>query len=240
VNNFVPTCTIGWIENKGTTVVLRTRSGVSIPIERVSFQMGCWGFTHEGASKLPRPREYNPDGSVLNEGDMLRVDFPDGNPNTPLVSAGFISVKADAFLTRTYDERGEGFNRLAVRVAPQSGSRQLGHVELEVAADDKGSVVLDLSDNASATIGGDLTITVGKGASKVSITVKGGVATIDSDASPGQPVLLGRTFASRLAAALGDIVVGLASPSPYTSTITQQLVTDLAGNSLLTKASKLG
>lgn len=240
MSNYVPTCTLGWIVKRGTTVQLVTRAGAVIPIERVSFQMGAWGFTREGVSKLPRPREYNADGSILNEGDMLVVDFPDGNPTTPLVRGGFISASGDSFLTRTYDERGEGFNRLAMRVAPQRGARELGHVEVEIAADDKGSIVASVTDDVTLDMGGDVTITIGTRTSKLTIRIADGVATIDTDASPGQPAFLGRTMATRLAAALTEIVTGLASPTPYTATTTQQLAIDLAGNTLLTKATKLG
>jgi hypothetical protein len=236
----MPTCTLGWIEKRGTTVQLVTRAGAVIPIERVSFQMGAWGFAREGVSKIPRPREYNADGSILNEGDMLIVNFPDGNPTTPLVSGGFRSVSSDSFLPRTYDERGDGYNRLAMRVAPQRGARELGRVELEVAGDNKGSIDVSATDDVTLDVGGDVTITIGKGASRVTIKVTGGVATIDSEASPGQPAFLGRTMATRLAAALTEIVTGLASPTPFTATTTQQLAIDLAGSTLLTKATKLG
>jgi len=235
--------TMGWVVRRGQEVYLLDRNGNRHPLARCSFMMGSFGYDKEGTTKLPRPRVLDSAGNVLSVGDMVKIDFADGNPYQPIVTGGARSVKSDDFIPHTYDAQGGGYNRLAVRVAPQSDDgRELGAVELEIAADDKGSVGLELSDDLTARVGGDaswttdgkLTVTVGKGAGALTITVDGGVATVGSAA---QPVPLGKAFFAQLAAAMTEIAAGLAL-IPSTNTVTTALATTLQGTTLLTSTFK--
>lgn len=218
---------MGWVVRRGQEVYLLDRNGNRHPLARCSFMMGSFGYDKEGTTKLPRPRVLDSAGNVLSVGDMVKIDFADGNPYQPIVTGGARSVKSDDFIPHTYDAQGGGYNRLAVRVAPQDDNgRELGAVELEIAADDKGSVGLELSD--------DLTITVGQGAGALTITVDGGVAAVGGAA---QPVPLGNAFFSQLAAAMTEIAAGLALiPAPNGTTTT--LAGTLQGTSLLTSTFK--
>lgn len=234
---------MGWVVRRGQEVYLLDRNGNRHPLARCSFMMGSFGYDKEGTTKLPRPRVLDSAGNVLSVGDMVKIDFADGNPYQPIVTGGARSVKSDDFIPHTYDAQGGGYNRLAVRVAPQDDNgRELGAVELEIAADDKGSVGLELSDDLTARVGGDaswttdgkLTITVGQGAGALTITVDGGVAAVGGAA---QPVPLGNAFFSQLAAAMTEIAAGLALiPAPNGTTTT--LAGTLQGTSLLTSTFK--
>lgn len=235
--------TMGWVVRRGQSVYLLARNGTKYQLARCSFMQGSFGFDQEGMAKLPRPRVLDTAGNVLSEGDMVLVLFADGNPNQPIVQGGARSVTSHDFLPHTYDAQGGGYNRLAVRVAPQDDNgRELGSVELEVAADDKGSIGLELSDDLTArakgdtalTVDGKLTITVGQGAGALTITVDGGVATVGDTA---QPVPLGTSFFAQLAGALTEIAAGLAL-IPSTNTVTTALAGTLQGTSLLTSKFK--
>ena len=242
---------MGWFVRRGQEVYLLVR-GMRYPLDRCSILQGSFGFDTEGTSKLPRPRVIDSAGNVLSEGDMVVALFPDANPNQVIVMGGARSVTPNDFIPSTYDAQGGGYNRLAVRVAPQDDNgKELGSVELEVAADDKGSVGLELSDDLSvrvkggttiATDGdtalssdGKLTITVGQGAGALTITVQGGVATVGG--ASAQPVPLGNAFFGQLSAALTEIAAGLAL-IPSTNTVTTTLAGTLQGSSLLTTAFK--
>lgn len=188
--------TKGWIVKRGTTYVLQTRGGNWWPIERVSW-LQPFGSVDEGAHKMPRPRTYDAAGGILDPGDTLAVMFTDGNPKEPLIIGTAID-RASQFVSRDYSD---GFNRVAVRVAPLVNNTEQGHVELELAADDKGSIAVDATDSVQIDVGTD--------AQTVRITVQNGVVTIrasskvvvdapavelGTDASEG--VLKGRTGAA--------------------------------------------
>ena len=251
---YAGTCTMGWMIKRGQQVRLLTRNGSWFSLDRCSFLQGSFGYDTEGTAKLPRPgRVVATNGRIVVEGaDVLVVMFPDGDAKNPVIMGGARSVKSIDFLPHTYDAQGGGYNRLAVRVAPRNDDGdELGSVELEIAADDKGSVGLELSDDLSVRVKGDttigtdgdtalssdgkLTITVGQGAGALTITVQGGVATVGSAAA--QPVPLGNAFFGQLSAALTEIAAGLAL-IPSTNTVTTALAGTLQGSSLLTTAFK--
>ena len=158
----------GWFERTGDTVRLVATNGRTWSLERVSF-LQRFGGRGEGETKLPRPRERDPSGAVLVPGDMVLILFTDGNPNSPVVVGTSVDRKADTLLDRNYD--GTNPNRLAVRVAPRNGSDQeLGHVELEVARQDDGSVEIRASDA--------IQVDVGSGAQTITLTMRDGEVTI--------------------------------------------------------------
>lgn len=165
--------TKGWFARRGEIVVLRARDGTSWPMERVTF-LQRFGSVDEGGTKLPRPFEYDATGRETVKGDMVLIEFPDGNPNEPVVVGTAVDCTAISFLQRTYAADGSGFNRLAVRVAPRDATdRELGHVEVEVSRLNDGGVELRASDS--------LDITVGSGAQQVSILAKDGKLTITAN-----------------------------------------------------------
>lgn len=162
--------TKGWLALRGGVVTLQARGGMWWPIDRVTF-LQRFGSVHEGATKLPRPRVFDDTGRQTAAGDVVLIEFPDGNPAEPVVVGTAVDCKADAFLQRKYNADGSGFNRVAVRVAPRDrNDQELGDVELEIARDDKGTVELWASDK--------LEIEVGPESARVTITVENGQVTI--------------------------------------------------------------
>ncbi len=162
--------TKGWFARRGNIVTLESRHGGPWPLDRVTF-LQRFGSVHEGATKLPRPRVFDATGKQTAAGDIVLIEFTDGNPNEPVVVGTAVDCKALPFLQRKYDADGEGYNRVAVRVAPRDRSdRELGDVELEIARDDKGSVELRASDT--------IEVEVGPSSARVTITIENGQMTI--------------------------------------------------------------
>lgn len=162
--------TKGRFARRGEIVTLVARNGTVWPLERVTF-LQRFGSRDEGVTKLPRPFEYDALGRCTVKGDVVLIEFPDGNPNEPVVVGTAVDCTAIPFLQRAYRPDGGGFNRLAVRVAPRDASdRETGHVEIEVARQDDGSVEVTASDA--------IDITVGAPGSEVTIAVRDGKMTI--------------------------------------------------------------
>jgi len=143
-------------------------------LDSVQILAGSWGFSAEGVRKLPRPWEYDAAGNVLVEGDTVLIDFMRGNPQTPLVRGGIVSVSPSDFFDSTvnHERAGASDNRLRARVAAIVGGVEVGAVQVRVCDDDQGTLEVEATQSIVIEVGPDLDAPI------TTITLTGTEATI--------------------------------------------------------------
>jgi len=177
-----------------TTIALRDKHGNSWSLSSVSFAVGHWGSVHEGVEKLPRPWRYDEKGQATVRGDLLLVDFVDGDPSLPIVLGVVRSTTPTDFLA--YNHRGTGgkSNRLRLRLAPlDADGNETGEIRVKMADDDSGTVEVEASDGLLLEVGTDLDNP------STTIRLVGNEATIESasiklGAAAAEAIIKGNTF----------------------------------------------
>ena len=140
-------------------LALRDRRGNSWSLASVSFHVGGWGSVSEGTEKLPRPWRYDETtGKAIVRGDLLLIDFIDGNPALPVVmSVARSTTKTTDFLAYNHEETAGKANRMRVRFTPlDSDGQQSGEVRLKVADDGEGTVELEATHEVLIEVGTNL------------------------------------------------------------------------------------
>lgn len=206
--------TSGFFVEKGETVVLRDRWGNTFALQSVTIMSGTFGFDHDGFEKLPRPWKYDDDGKVVVRGDVVVIDFLDGNPKTPVVRGGARQATADDFLARNHGDVEAPYNRCRARLrALDADGAVQGEVRLRVNDGADGDVKVQATGALELFVGDDLDADGG-----IYVTIGGGVVTVRTAAGTSEGVILGKTFLSGLSTALADIIAGLALV-PYVATV---------------------
>ena len=183
----------------------------------------------EGWYRAPRPWKYDNSGNVLVRGDIVVIDFLDGNPNMPLVSPGSRSTKTkdpdadDAFFPP--NPLGQDPNPVRWRyVARNDAGAVTGHVQAKA---------LDGGNKVELVVGGTkfgegVTVTLDFDAGRITmtapevvvnasdkVTLKTGALEVHSAPTPAlatAPVVEGLLgFSGLLAGALGDLKARLAA-----------------------------
>jgi len=213
------TVTSGWFVDYGDRVVLRDRWGNTWAEESVSIVQGGFGYKEDGAQKLPRPYTYDANGGVVVEGDVVVIDFLDGNPKTPLVLGGVRSAKDAGFLSRGYQDEDAPYNRMAARLrALDTSGGVVGEARLEVhASGDEGGVKLSATAKLELLVASDLD----SEASPIRVTIADGIVTVEGGGLT-EPVLKATTFQADLAASLTEVSAALGAlglPAVNTGTL---------------------
>lgn len=164
--------------------------------ERVGIRDGAWGYDQEGTARLPRPWVYNEDQStVLVRGDVVLIQFLNGNHRQPVVMGGLRRVGAsDAFLDTTFDDGAEQV-RMQQRVLDPSTGTPRGAVRVQAGPDDGTTVVTVLAADEE-TVKAEITI------SPKGVQVRSNENTLGA-VLPGaaEPLIKGDTYLSDEAAA---------------------------------------
>ena len=188
--------TFGRFVDYGDNVLLADRHGNTWVLASVTVLSGGFGFREDGVERLPRPWKYDAAGVVVVEGDMVVIDFLDGDCRCPLVRGGIRGVQPNAFFAYNHEAagaKGAGWNRLRARLTARDDTGALlGEVRFKLLDDDLGSMVLQATDS--------LRIEVGPvDAPTATITVEAGVVTLDGTtvklgASAGDVAVLGNAL----------------------------------------------
>lgn len=185
--------TFGRFVDYGDAVLLVDRRGNRWTPEYVSILHGSFGYRAEGVEKLPRPWKYDDNGKAVIEGDVVLIDFLDGNIKTPVVCGGVRGVSPNDFFAYNYASEKANPNRLAARLLSLDGEgAEVGEVRILVNDDDLGSVEVQATDRVEIFVGDDLEAEDG-----IRIVVEAGVVTVTGGGTT-EPVILGATF-------LGDL-----------------------------------
>jgi hypothetical protein len=123
--------TIGRLIDYGTHIKLVSNRGADWTSDRVTWVSGSFGFGADGVERSPRLWTYDDAGKPIVEGDMLVIDFLDGDSQSPIVRGGVRSIKPlDEFFVRP--AIGADANRFAARLAAVDDEGAVtGHVEVE-------------------------------------------------------------------------------------------------------------
>ncbi len=141
----------------GKRVLLVTDRCDTFSMNEVSILSGSFGNDAEGVEKLPRLWKYDRAGKVVIKGDIVVVDFLDGNPKQPIVTGGVRTIqRIDEFLAYNHGETGGNANRMRVRIRPlDDAGDQAGLVTLAIADGDTGTVALAASHGVTIDVGGE-------------------------------------------------------------------------------------
>lgn len=199
--------TSGWFVDYGSEVVLRDRWGNVWSRASVSIVQGGFGYAEDGAQKVPRPFKYDAQGNTVIEGDVVLIDFLDGNPKTPVVLGGVRSARATGFLSRGHHDEKAPYNRLRVRLrALDVDGNEVGDARVDIHGDDgEGSIRVSATAKLQLLVSSDL-----DGGSPIRLTVADGKVTVEGGGTT-EPVLLGRTYTADELKALTQVSAGLAS-----------------------------
>jgi hypothetical protein len=211
--------TEGWlVDYGGGTVVLTDIRGNMWPAERVRFLCGL-GTNDEGLVRPPRPRKYNPDGTVLIEGDTLFVEFIDADPSKPVVRGGVRTLKPTDPTFFAGQDVGQDPNPIRWRAAlqdPKSGA-VTGSVQLRA---------LDGGSRFELVVGGS------KFGTGLRLLLDYGAGTISFDRQgTTHPVPLGDEIVTRLQQIAQDLIsinAALPTLSPVPTLNAFQLLIDAA------------
>lgn len=200
--------TSGWFVDYGDAVVLRDRWGNTWAEASVSIVQGGFGYKEDGAQKLPRPFKYDANGGTIIEGDVVLIDFLDGNPKTPVVVGGVRSAKESGFLARGYGDEQAPYNRLAVRLrALDTAGAVSGEVRLDVhKPGNEGGAKLSATTRLELLVTDDLDTE----AAAIRITIADGKVTVEAGGLT-EPVLKATTFQTDLAAGLTEVTAALSA-----------------------------
>ncbi len=184
----------------GSKVLLLDSSGNRWPLEQVSIVTSFWGGGDEGVRKLPRPWVYDSiTGAVKVTGDLVVIDFLDGNPRKPIVRGVAASIAGDRdFMPYNHAEDADDSNRLVVRLRPvDSSGNDGGTVELEVGGGD-GSLALRVTDGLVIEVGPiDAPLAVISMASSGTVVVQGPAVYLGGTAI-AEPMIMGTAFTQQL------------------------------------------
>ena len=197
--------TSGWFVDYGDTVLLRDRWGNTWSLDSVSIASGTFGFADDGFEKLPRPWKYDGDKVVV-RGDVVIIDFADGNPKTPIARGGIRQATKDDFLARNHaDTPGAPYNRCRARLrALDAAGVVQGEVRLNV-HEGTGDARLSATDTIEIFVGSDLDGTDG-----IWLVVAGGGVRVGSSAgTAAEGVILGKTFLTDLSTWQGAVTTFL-------------------------------
>lgn len=162
------------------TVALRDRHGNSWSLSSVAFHVGTWGSVHEGTEKLPRAWRYDDEGNPVVRGDLLLIDFIDGNAGLPVVLGVVRSTtRSTDFLSYSHKDLGKQPNRLRIQVVPlDDDGNQAGEVRVKVADNDEGTVELEATTSVRLSVGTDLDGTL------LNLTMDGDKVTVERGGIP--------------------------------------------------------
>ncbi|MGB0972610.1 MAG: hypothetical protein ACPGVG_16880, partial [Mycobacterium sp.] len=192
-------------------IVLIDSRGDYYPLEWVSVVQGGWGYDHEGVAKLPRPFKYDSSGNPVIRGDIVLIQFLNGNPRLPVIMGGVRRIDTqNTTLPARHDKDGADANRLALRLAPlDDAGEEAGEVLVELGADGVGSVAATVSDTVTAAVGSTVDVEVGDGTT-LDVHIDESVMTVGRSDGTARPLVQAEEYLDDEADAIQDIFLMLA------------------------------
>jgi hypothetical protein len=192
----------GILVDYGSKLVLRDSRGNTWDQDRVRLLAGDFGSCRDGTERAPRAWVFDQgSGSVLVEGDLLLIDFLDGDADKPFIRGGVrpLIPEDDSFFSG--QSIGQDANRYAFRqVQLDAAGVQSGHFDIEAFAD-------GTQQRLEIRVGGAL---LNGGKCRILLDFKAGVISI-GDGNEDERVILGDEFLTDYKGVVDDLIAAAAA-----------------------------
>lgn len=232
----------GRLVDYGSTIALVTRYKGKENRHGLDFVQWCvpFGGKEEGFQKWPRPWIYDVLGEIVEEGDWLLVDYLGGDPTLPVVLSVIQALNVGPFTAvggssagkqitgaagMARDPRDRDPNELLFRIAPQAQGVITGDVRGYGGRGGKGELEVEASDRMLLGVGPDL-----GGPATIKVLLEGLITKVHRATGTTEPVPLGRTLLTDLAAVCDDIIaIGamVGAPAPGAVALKAAILTSL-------------